>query len=102
MPCSRVRAAKFGAQGQLLFATAIDPTGDNGFNTMTFDHVAGVTRLELALNASGAVDNIAFTPDSFHDEILPLGFTIADANGDQVQQVAAITIGDDGPTAVAD
>jgi hypothetical protein len=96
------RIAIYDAQNRLLHASEVAPTGDNGVETLAFENISGATRLEIVLNGSGGVDNIAFTPDSFQDEILPLGFTIADANGDQVQQIATITIGDDGPTAFAD
>ncbi|MFQ5774566.1 MAG: DUF5801 repeats-in-toxin domain-containing protein, partial [Kiloniellaceae bacterium] len=93
----------FDAAGTLLASFPVSETGDNGVTLLSLGSTAGVATMEVFLDGSGAIDNVAFTRTvDFADEFLTLGYTVTDADGDSVQGTATVTIEDDGPTAISD
>lgn len=88
-------------EGNVIDEQFIAPTGDGGESTVQFD-VTGVSRFEVVLSGSGAIDNLVFddasAPDAVDDTaetdedtavIIPVLDNDTDPNGDALTVTAA-------------
>ena len=74
---------------QIGLPFALPQVGDNGVAEVSFGDISGVARMEVHLNGSGAIDNIAFRPDG-EGGTDKFTYEIADADGDT--STATLTI----------
>jgi hypothetical protein len=66
---------------QIGLPFALPQVGDNGVAEVEFGDISGVARMEVHLNGSGAIDNIAFRPDG-EGGTDKFTYAIEDADGD--------------------
>jgi hypothetical protein len=80
----------FDADGnQIGDPIGLPQVGNNGVADVSFGDISGVARMEIHLNGSGAIDNIAFRPDG-EGGTDKFTYEIADADGDT--DTATLTI----------
>ncbi|MGJ8545310.1 MAG: cadherin-like domain-containing protein [Sulfitobacter sp.] len=80
----------YDAEGNLIASHYVDPTGDNGQRTVGLN-VDGVSRMEVVLNGSGAIDNLVFDDPGMVDpgeDQAP----IANDDADETDEDVAITV----------
>lgn len=70
---------------------ALPQVGDNGVAEVSFGDISGVARMEVHLNGSGAIDNIAFRPDQDSGRDI-FTYEIADADGDVTTATLTIDV----------